>query len=140
MKKKRRVTAVPTVDHSTCNVPSPFLHVCRLDLRYFKRIHNWVDGRVCMGKQNANVEGFFWYVFARPEVTDSVHQVERKPRDGKQCQDEGERSCELFLFLQIVFRLVLRNVARFFAKASSNGAENVDVQHRHNEEGQQCAK
>lgn len=93
-----------------------------------------------MGKQNADVEGFYWYIFACPEVNDAVHQVERKPRDGKQCQDEGEGSCKLFLFLQIVSRLVLCNVARFFAKASSNGAENVDVQQRHNKEGQQCAQ
>lgn len=127
IKKKKRVTADPTVDFLTCNVPSPELHICCLDLRYFKCIHNWVYGRVCMGKQNANVEGFHWYIFTPPEVNDTVHQVERKPRKGKQCQDEGERSRKLLLFLQIVFRLVLCNVARFFAKASSNGAENVDI-------------
>lgn len=130
----------PLVFSSTRDVLSPELYVRCLDLFYFERIHDWVYGRVSVTEQDANVDSYFVYCTWPIKVINGVHNVERKPGQGKQKQDQRQRPRQQFLFLQVVLRRILGSLAWFLSKVSSDGAEDVAVQYSHHRQRYQVAE
>ena len=93
-----------------------------------------------MRKQDANIDIYNWYIVIPTEVSNAVYNVDREPGQGKQSQDQGQRSCQLFLFLQVLLTLFLAPFAWFISKDSSDGAEDVAVKSGHHQQRYQGAE
>lgn len=66
--------------------PDPYILL--LNLLDLESINDWVNGGICMGKKDPDVDSGEWYTAAK--IDNAVHDVQREPAEGKEYQDQGK--------------------------------------------------